>query len=88
MKIQISDQLRKVAAEIIKERKSDDEWALIESDDMFQEGSLVGGYDATESAFCFSWYDEGKEFWFQVTLGEVEKIAKGEDVLIDGREAD
>ncbi len=89
MRIQNLDQLKKIAAEIVSEGKTDEQWALIESDDMFQEENFVGGYDATESAFCFSYYDEQRrEFWFQLTLEDVEKIAKGENLPIEARDAD
>jgi hypothetical protein len=45
----------------------------------------VGGFDADEDAFCFSQYDEGEEWWFQVTLDEVRSFAAGEEPTVELR---
>jgi hypothetical protein len=42
--------------EIRAEERSDVKWADVEASDMFQGVSYAGGYDATEQAFCFSYY--------------------------------
>lgn len=78
MRIDIPDEFKTLCCRIADERKSIDQWAAVESDDMFQTNSFVGGFEATESAFCFSYYDpEGNEHWFQVTLEEVREVAEG-----------
>jgi hypothetical protein len=53
MKIEVTEELRDVFLSIIAESKSLDEWAAIESDDMFQSGELRGGFDATETRVLF-----------------------------------
>lgn len=76
-------ELRELCARIVAERLTEGEWAARESDDMFQSEHYCGGYDSDESAFCFSKYhDDGSESWFQVTLAEVNAIAKGEPLAI------
>lgn len=67
-----------ICREIIAENKTIEEWIEIESDDMFQKGDYVGGFDGTEEEFCFSVYIDGKEYWFQVSLEKVAEIAFGE----------
>lgn len=45
---------------------------------MFQSASFQGGFDATEDAFTFSYWDETKrEWWFQLTAEEVRLIYEG-----------
>jgi len=74
----IDDEFKKICATIIQESLSPEQWAEIESDDMFNAESYQGGYDADEVAFCFSyWNRQGKEYWFQVTLNEVHDIVAG-----------
>jgi hypothetical protein len=75
-----------ICSKIVAERRTDDEWSQIESDDMFQSDSFVGGFDATEMAFCFSYYDpSGHEYWFQLTTGEIEDVAAGRVTSINAR---
>lgn len=38
--------------------------ALIESDDMFQTQNYVGGFDATEMSFCFSYFDANRDEFY------------------------
>jgi hypothetical protein len=74
-RVSISNELLSIFREIIEERKTVGEWAAVESDDMFQIGNYSGGFDATENAFCFSFYNgTGEEFWFQLELDEIKKI--------------
>lgn len=88
MRVPIDKALRDICAAIVGERKTAEEWAEMESDDMFSEGSFAGGYDADESAFCFSFFaTDRKEYWFQFTLDEARRIADGGDVPLDAREA-
>jgi hypothetical protein len=75
MKIQVDEQFFNICEKILSENKTQQEWAFIESSDMFQTRNYCGGYDATEDAFCFSYYDpDGQEFWFQLSLNEVKEI--------------
>lgn len=77
MEIAVTDEFLKICSEILSEEKTAEEWKEVESDDMFQTQSFSGGYDATESAFCFSYFDEkNEEFWFQLTFDEISEILK------------
>ena len=72
MKIAVTQELRDILRQILDEGRTPNDWATIESDDMFQSEHFCGGFDATERAFCFSLYhDNGKEYWFQITLEDV-----------------
>ena len=83
------EELRKLCAEIVAESLTEPEWAERESDDMFQTGHYCGGFDADESAFCFSHSrDDGSEWWFQLTLDEVGRVARGEAVQLNARPAE
>jgi hypothetical protein len=89
MQLPMNAELRTLCREIVAENKSVEEWAEIESDDMFETESYEGGFDATEEAFCFSHYTEdGEESWFQLTLSEVQAIAAGEDRVVEARPAE
>jgi hypothetical protein len=89
MTIDIPEDLATICRLVVAEGKSDDEWAEIESDDMFQEGSVHGGYDATERAFCFSYYrPDGEELWLQLTLTEVAAVAAGSLISMEARLAE
>ena len=84
----ITDEFRAICREITTENKNLEEWADIESDDMFQNESFVGGFDATEMEFTFSYYDnENKEWWFQISLNEINEISEGKDRKIMAKEA-
>jgi len=89
MRIKVDQELIEILKQIDSESRTPDEWAEIESDDMYQSEHYVGGYDADEEAFCFSYYDENRsEHWFQCTLGEVERILLGHLGAIEARPAD
>lgn len=89
MELSIDSEFRTLCREIASENRSEEEWAEIESDDMFQSENYAGGFDSTEEAFCFSYYAQDKqEYWFQLTLSEVQVIAAGEDVVIEARPAE
>lgn len=68
--------------------KSVSEWALVESDDMFQVGPYEGGFDAGEAEFCFEVIIDGDEFWFQVPLEQITQIASGALISVDVRPAE
>lgn len=68
---------------ILKENKNIEQWSEIESDDLFQEGSYAGGFDATEKEFTFSYFTEtGGEFWFQIPLNKIEEISKSKEYIV------
>lgn len=86
MRIPVTEEFRNICRSICAEARSEETWSLVESDDLIQTDNFEGGYDTTERAFCFSFYDDQRsEFWFQVTLAEVNQIAAGEDVTLVGR---
>ena len=89
MELPIDSEFRALCREIASENRPEEEWAEIESDDMFQSESYEGGYDATEEAFCFSHYaQDGQEYWFQLKLSEVLAIAAGRNPMIEVRPAE
>lgn len=73
----INNDFLTICKEILRENKSQMEWADIESDDMFQLGDYEGGFDATGMEFCFSIYENGQEYWFQFPLSDVALFEKG-----------
>lgn len=63
-----------------------EEWRQRESDDEFQSAHYVGGYDATEDAFCFSYYEsDAEEWWFQLSLDELRSLTAGASRPIEAR---
>jgi hypothetical protein len=85
MQLKIDNEFKEICFEILNENKTDEEWGEISSCDMFQSDHYCGGYESLEKAFYFSYYDLlGQEFWFQVTLNDIKKIAEGkiEEVTI------
>lgn len=88
MKLRITKDLRAVCKDIAKESKSLEAWSEVESDDAFQVGPLVGGFDATEEEFCFETLVGGVEYWFQFSLADALRIANGDDVDIQMRKAE
>lgn len=78
VELTIMEEFQDICTQIVTENKSEQEWSEIESTDMFQTRSFLGGFDATDQVFSFSYFDEQKkEFWFYLTLEEVEEVAKG-----------
>jgi hypothetical protein len=73
-KLLVDNELRTILHAILSEKKSLEEWAEIESDEYFQTDRYVGGFDATEMAFCFSLFDSGNEYWFQFFLEQIEDL--------------
>lgn len=89
MELQIPGELSEILREIVREQRTEAQWAEIESDDMFQSPSFCGGFESLENAFCFSFYnEERKEFWFQLTLDEIQRAVNGELIIIELRPAD
>ena len=87
-RLEIGPVLISIFEAILAENKTQDEWAEIESDDLIQEGPFVGGYDATEEAFCFSYYEGEKEYWFQITEAKIRQSVAGQLTEIELRPAD
>jgi hypothetical protein len=67
-----------ICKQIVLENKTNEQWAEIESDDMFQEGNYEGGFDATGMEFTFCIYISNIEYWFQLTLENVHKVYTNE----------
>lgn len=88
MKIELNSNFITIAQAILKEEKTQEEWAEIESGDMFQEGEYSGGFDATEEEFCFSYYEEEKEYWFQIPLEKMSEVVEMKLQSIEAVEAD
>ncbi len=89
MKISTNAEIISICREILNEQKTEEEWAGHESDDMFQTDNFACGFDADETAFCFSHYDsDGREFWFQLTLGEIKDVVNGNISVINADPAD
>jgi hypothetical protein len=77
-----------ICRDILSEGKTIEEWALIESSDMFQTEKYIGGFDATEMEFTFSLYEDGREYWFQMPLSNIEDVVNGRISNITISEAD
>ena len=80
--------LAAIAADIIREDRTELEWAAVESDDTFQRGRYVGGYEEPERAFTFSFYGKDGELWFQFTLDQARAIAAGRQKTVHARPAE
>ena len=77
-KHKIENEFISICQEILKENLSLKEWNLIESCDQFQNKKYCGGFDGTENEFTFSYFNTNKEeFWFQLSLSDIEKVVKG-----------
>lgn len=75
MLLRIDDEFATICLEIVEQNLTAAEWSKIESDDWFQTSNYVGGFDAIEQAFCFTYTSQdGAEYWFQITLLEVDDI--------------
>ncbi|WP_299214666.1 hypothetical protein [uncultured Aquimarina sp.] len=89
MKLKVDPEFKEVCKEIVNRELTIFQCELIESYDMFQTDNYNGGFDATESEFCFSYYDQNKrEYWFQVSLSNIEKILTNDIEELEIRVAD
>jgi hypothetical protein len=89
MQIKVDEELRGILRQLAASNRSEDEWSLIESDDMFQSEHFVGGFDATERAFCFSFFSESDgEYWFQFPLSVISPAIDGRITYFEGRPAE
>ena len=79
-------QLREICQAIAARQLSLTQWAAVESSDEFQSGRLVGGFEATEGAFTFSYFEVGgTEWWFNLTLERALAVASEESVNLELR---
>lgn len=86
MQIPITNDLVDICTEIIDKNYSNEMCSEIESDDMFQVNNFVGGFDADENEFCFSYTaSNNSEYWFQFSLDLAHQIFNGSQVKIIGR---
>jgi hypothetical protein len=86
VRLTLLSEFAEICRKILAEGRSEEEWAQIESDDMFQTKNYIGGFDATEMEFCFSYFDASRqEFWFQCTLAQIEDIARGQISEVEAR---
>jgi len=89
MNIPISHELIAICQEIVEKNYTQNDWARIESSDMFQSSQFCGGFDADEKEFCFSFFpDDSREFWFQFDLGIATQIAGGVVINLIGKQAE
>ncbi len=88
MTVSVTSELVEIAKAIIAENKTLEQWKEAESSDMFQNGNYSGGFDATEMQFTFSVYQDNREFWFQLSLGDVHDLAEGLLTTVDVRSAE
>ena len=83
----LNPEFLEIARQIVSDNKDNSEWAAIESDDMFQTGIYEGGFDGTELEFVFSVFIDSKEYWFNLTLEDINKIYNREINEVDVVEA-
>lgn len=77
MHLKIDSEFIGICEEILAQKFELKDWRLIESCDQFQTPKYCGGFDAVEDEFTFSYFDiKGDEYWFQIELSNIEKIAK------------
>lgn len=77
------EEFRTICRGIVSQKKKKEDWRATESDDEIQSEHFVGGFDATEDAFCFSYYSSAAgEQWFQISLEDVTEIASGGNVTV------
>ncbi len=77
MEMTVDSEFLQICREVVSENRPLEEWAELESDDQWQTSNYVGGFDSTEMAFCFEVRRPAGKFWFQLSLGEIELIARG-----------
>jgi hypothetical protein len=89
MELVVDEELRNIARRISQQGRQLEDWRAIESDDMFQTEHYIGGFDATEDAFCFSFCPAaGREHWFQFSLDDAVRIADGHLTTLVARPAE
>ncbi len=84
----MDSEFQRISEDIVVQEKTVKEWAAIESSDMFQSPKYTGGFDADEGEFCFSVYLPSGEYWFQLPIEDVYRVANGERLSVEIRPAD
>ena len=88
MELIVDEELRMHCVDIMNQNIDAKGWDEIASCDMFQSANYCGGFESIEDEFCFSHYSKnGNEYWFQFSLIDASKIAKGELTRLQMREA-
>ena len=82
MELAIDQDLMAICQEIITDNHSEDEWAEMESGDMFQRGRYSGGFDSDDMFFAFSYDEDGSEWCLSLTLQEVQQVVSGEKATV------
>ena len=81
--INVDSEILEICREIKSRDLTADDWAQIESSDMFQSTHFCGGYESTEGEFTFSFYDENStEYWFNLSLEEVDQILNNKIITL------
>lgn len=78
IKIKIEQEFKEICKKILSRNLNVNEWAEIESSDEFQTENFSGGFDGTEMEFCFSFYQNKQEYWFQLSLLDIQRINNDE----------
>lgn len=72
----VDQEFLEICTKITQEAKTVSEWRSTEASDTFQTQHYCGGFDSIEDAFCFSYYDDqSAEYWFQLSLEDIQKVA-------------
>jgi hypothetical protein len=88
IKIEVNKEFKQICEKIIRKNFNINQWSEIESPDEFQTEKYCGGFDATEMEFCFSYYREKEEYWFQLSLTNIERIKNMEIEFLYPRKAE
>lgn len=88
-KLKVNNELLEILNKIASEAKTIEQWKEIESSDMYQTTNYCGGFDSIENEFTFSYHDENStEYWFQVSLDDIDQLISGQLTEIEIRIAD
>jgi len=88
-KLKVNNDLLGILNKINSESKTIEQWRENESSDMYQTSNYCGGFDSIENEFTFSYYDEkSTEYWFQLSLDNIDKLISGQITEIEMRLAD
>ena len=88
IKIGIDEEFKQICERILARNYNLNQWAEIESSDEFQTENYCGGFDATEMEFCFSYYQEKQEYWFQLNMTDIKRITGMEIEFLYPRKAE
>lgn len=84
----VDEELKGHLDEIMRNNKTEQEWAEVASRDWFQSANYCGGFDDIEMQFTFSFYDQdGTEYWFQFPLAAVDDALTQPSFAFDTRRA-